>query len=144
MRTGIMGLKALQQLTTQLAPMRLQLGQRALFVSTHQATVARDIGRQNGRRAALYPLAGQGCLRNKSRAVYASGRPGQRERVTLIEVRRTVEQLADRQERMASDITKLQAVDADIRDKISSAPLRPAAAPASKPKPTLRAPTPLR
>jgi hypothetical protein len=64
--------------------------------------------------------------------------------VTLIEVRRTVEQLADRQERMASDITKLQAVDADIRDKISAAPLRPAAAPASKPKPTLRAPTPLR
>jgi hypothetical protein len=64
--------------------------------------------------------------------------------VTLIEVRRTVEQLAAGQERMASDIIKLQAVDADIRDKISSAPLRPAAAPASKPTPTSRAPTPLR
>jgi hypothetical protein len=64
--------------------------------------------------------------------------------VTLIEVRRTVEQLAAGQERMATDITKLQAVDADIRDKISAAPLPPAAAPASKPKPTLGAPTPLR
>jgi hypothetical protein len=64
--------------------------------------------------------------------------------VTLIEVRRTVEQLAAGQERMASDIKKLQAVDEEIRLKISAAPLRPAAAPASKPTPTLRAPTPLR
>jgi hypothetical protein len=40
--------------------MGLQLGKRAFFVCTHQAAVARDIGRQNSRKASLYSLAGQG------------------------------------------------------------------------------------
>ena len=44
-----------------LAPVRLQPGERLLLVDTHQPAVAGDIGRQNGRQPALDPLAGQAC-----------------------------------------------------------------------------------
>jgi hypothetical protein len=63
---------------------------------------------------------------------------------SLAVVRQTVEQLAASQERMASDIAKLQTVEEDIRHRISAAPPRPAAAPASKPSSTPRAPVQLR
>jgi hypothetical protein len=63
---------------------------------------------------------------------------------SLAVVRQAVEQLVASQERMASDIAKLQTVEEDIRHRISAAPPRPAAAPASKPPPTPRAPTQLR
>jgi hypothetical protein len=52
-------------------------------------------------------------------------------------VRRNVEQLAARQEQMAQSIAAMQAVEEDIRQKMSSAPLPPAqqAASISQPKP---------
>ncbi|MBR1123562.1 hypothetical protein JQ628_18705 [Bradyrhizobium lablabi] len=53
-------------------------------------------------------------------------------------VRRSVEQLAFNQEQMAKNIAALQAIDEDIRQKVSSpppAPVQPAAAVAPQPKP---------
>jgi hypothetical protein len=46
-------------LGSQLAPMRLQPGERLLLLGSHQPAVAGDIGRQNGRQTSLDPLAGQ-------------------------------------------------------------------------------------
>jgi hypothetical protein len=50
-------------------------------------------------------------------------------------VRRSVEQLAGKQEQMAQNIAVLQAVDEDIRQKMSSTPPSPAAQAASQPTP---------
>ena len=41
------------------APMRIPLGERALLVRTHKATVAGDIGRENGREPSRHALVGQ-------------------------------------------------------------------------------------
>ncbi len=51
-------------------------------------------------------------------------------------VRRAVEQLAAKQEQMAQNITALQAVEEDIRQKVSSTPPSPALQAASIPQPT--------
>jgi hypothetical protein len=51
-------------------------------------------------------------------------------------VRRAVEQLAAKQEQMAQNITALQAVEEDIRQKVSSTPPSPAPQAASIPQPT--------
>ena len=51
-------------------------------------------------------------------------------------VRRAVEQLAAKQEQMAQNITALQAVEEDIRQKMSSTPPSPAPQAASIPQPT--------
>jgi hypothetical protein len=53
----------------------------------------------------------------------------------LYVVRSSVEQLAAKQEQMAQNIVALQAVEEDIRQKISSAPLPPAQPAASIPQP---------
>jgi hypothetical protein len=63
---------------------------------------------------------------------------------SLAVVRQAVEQLVAGQERIASDIAKLQTVEQDIRHRISAAAPRPAAPPASKPSSTPRAPAQLR
>ena len=39
-------------------PVGFQLGKRTLFVGAHQATVASDICRKNGREPSLHPLGG--------------------------------------------------------------------------------------
>ena len=51
-------------------------------------------------------------------------------------VRRSVEQLAAKQEQMAQNIAAMQAVEEDIRQKVSSKPLSPAPQAASIPQPT--------
>ena len=51
-------------------------------------------------------------------------------------VRRSVEQLAVKQEQMAQNIAALQAVEEDIRQKVSSTPPSPAPQAASIPQPT--------
>ena len=51
-------------------------------------------------------------------------------------VRRAVEQLAAKQEQMAQNFTALQAVEEDIRQKVSSTPPSPAPQAASIPQPT--------
>jgi hypothetical protein len=51
-------------------------------------------------------------------------------------VRRSVEQLAAKQEQMAQNIAALQAVEEDIRQKVSSTPPSPAPQAASIPQPT--------
>jgi hypothetical protein len=55
---------------------------------------------------------------------------------TLDAVRRSVEQLAAKQEQMAQNIAALQAVEEDIRQKVSSTPPSPAPQAASIPQPT--------
>jgi len=45
----------------ELAPVRLQPGERAFLVGPHQPAVAGDIGRQNGCQPPLDPLARQAC-----------------------------------------------------------------------------------
>ena len=55
-------------------------------------------------------------------------------------VRRSVEQLAAKQEQMAQNIAALQAVEEDIRQKISSTPPAPAQQAASIPQPKLPQP----
>jgi hypothetical protein len=54
---------------------------------------------------------------------------------TLDAVRRSVEQLAARQEQMAQNIAALRAVEEDVRQKMSSAPSAPAQQAASIPQP---------
>ena len=56
----------------------------------------------------------------------------------LAGVRETVEQLAASQEQMAREITKLQAADEEILEKIPSPPAHRPAAPARKPMPIAR------
>jgi len=56
----------------------------------------------------------------------------------LADVRETVEQLAASQEQMAREITKLQAADEEILEKIPSPPAHRPAAPARKPMPIAR------
>src|SRR5262249_54097991 len=46
--------------------MGLELGERAFFVSTHQAAVASHIGCQEGCEPSLYTLAGQGMRPSKA------------------------------------------------------------------------------
>lgn len=55
---------------------------------------------------------------------------------TLDVVRRSVEQLAAKQEQMAQNIAALRAAEGDVRQKMSSAPSAPAAAPAQQAAPT--------
>ena len=56
----------------------------------------------------------------------------------LVAVRETVEQLAASQEQTAREITKLQAADEEILEKIPSPPAHRPAAPARKPMPIAR------
>jgi glutathione S-transferase len=64
----------------------------------------------------------------------------------LADVRETVEQLAASQEQMVREITKLQAADEEILEKIPAPPAQRSAAPARKPtpiaRPSSRAPIP--
>jgi hypothetical protein len=55
--------------------------------------------------------------------------------LALAVMRQSVDQLAAGQEQVTRDITKLQAAQQDILQKISAPPTRPAAAPAYKPVP---------
>jgi hypothetical protein len=56
--------------------------------------------------------------------------------VNLADIRRSIEQLASRQERMDQNITTLQTIEQDIRQKISSPPPSRATPPRKPPQPT--------
>jgi hypothetical protein len=59
---------------------------------------------------------------------------------SLATIRERVEQLAARQDHMASDIAKLKASEQEIRQKLSTT-LRPPPTPAAKPQPTTTPPS---
>jgi hypothetical protein len=65
------------------------------------------------------------------------GLAGVRQRVDQIaaQIAAGQEQIMRSQERLTSDITKLQAIEQDILDKVPAPPQQPAAAPARKPVP---------
>jgi hypothetical protein len=68
----------------ELAPMRLQPGERLLLVGSHKPAVAGDIGRQNGRQPPLDPIAGQACRSlSTCAAAHFSGMPYSRDKARM-------------------------------------------------------------
>ena len=60
----------------------------------------------------------------------------------LESIRQSIEQLAANHRQIAGDVAKLQADEQEILSKLSAAPPRPAAAPATKPTPVTPPPSP--